>query len=55
MSKNINWRNIVLAAAMLLVITFPLTAQGAVEKKTTINYFSGRVETVDWTDAKGLQ
>ncbi len=52
MSKNINWRNIVLAAAMLLVITFPLTAQGAVEKKTTINYFSGRVETVDWTDEK---
>ena len=37
---------------LLLAVSLPLTAQGAVERKTSIDYFSGRVETVDWTDEK---
>ncbi len=40
------------AVMLLLAVSLPLTAQGAVERKTTIDYFSGRVETVDWTDEK---
>ncbi len=42
------------SVVVLLIITavmLPLTAQGTKEK-TTITYFSGRVETVDWTEKK---
>ena len=52
MSKRIRWSIIVLLVLVITAMTFPLVASGAVEKKTEIKYFSGRVETVEWEDAK---
>ncbi|MCF7942711.1 MAG: extracellular solute-binding protein [Spirochaetia bacterium] len=52
MSKKRGWMNAVLMTLLLCAAAVPLTASGAVESTTEIDYFSGRVETVEWTDEK---
>jgi raffinose/stachyose/melibiose transport system substrate-binding protein len=40
------------SAAMLIAVLFPVTAAGAAEEQASVSYFSGRVETVDWEEEK---
>jgi raffinose/stachyose/melibiose transport system substrate-binding protein len=40
------------SAAMLTAVLFPVTAAGAAEEQASVSYFSGRVETVDWEEEK---
>lgn len=35
-----------------MTVMFPLIAEGTAEKAATVNYFSGRVETVSWEEEK---
>ncbi len=37
---------------LVLMVLLPISAAGVKEKKTTIKYFSGRVETVGWEEGK---
>jgi raffinose/stachyose/melibiose transport system substrate-binding protein len=37
---------------LVLMVLLPISAAGVKEKKTTIKYFSGRVETVGWEEEK---
>ncbi len=52
MCKKNRWMYVTITALMLLIVMLPLSAGGAAEKKTTIRYFSGRVETVGWEEEK---
>lgn len=36
----------------MMTVMFPLIAEGTAEKAATVNYFSGRVETVSWEEEK---
>jgi raffinose/stachyose/melibiose transport system substrate-binding protein len=52
MNRKRSWLAIILSALMLGVVVFPAAAAGAAEQKTTVSYFSGRVETVEWEEEK---
>ncbi|MDA3810506.1 MAG: extracellular solute-binding protein [Spirochaetaceae bacterium] len=45
-------KKIIISLLMTFILLGTLIAGGAQGKPVTINYFSGRVETVDWTDNK---
>lgn len=52
MSRKRFWLTIMVSALMLTAVLVPITAAGAAEQKSTVSYFSGRVETVDWEEEK---
>lgn len=52
MSRKRFWLTMMVSAAMLTAVLFPVTAAGAAEEQASVSYFSGRVETVDWEEEK---
>ncbi|MCF7953560.1 MAG: extracellular solute-binding protein [Spirochaetales bacterium] len=52
MCKKSRWNGILITALMMMTVMFPLIAEGTAEKAATVNYFSGRVETVSWEEEK---
>ncbi|PKL12987.1 MAG: hypothetical protein CVV52_07820, partial [Spirochaetae bacterium HGW-Spirochaetae-8] len=52
MKQRTTMISLIAAVVLLAVALLPLTAQGAREPMTVLNYFSGRVETVDWDAEK---
>ena len=52
MKQRTTMVSLIAAVVLLAVTVLPVAAQGAGEKEIVLDYFSGRVETVDWDAEK---